>query len=79
MMVQFLKWSSLPAQEAVDEFGQATKRRGGGGGGGMTVLDVDAGHLYRPKTRETREAYEALLAVIHQQFGEQPEVRTSVW
>jgi pre-mRNA-splicing helicase BRR2 len=28
--------------------------------------------LYRPKTKETREAYELLLALIHQQFGDQP-------
>ncbi len=38
------------------------------------MMDVDAGYMYRPKTRETREAYEALLAVIQQQFGEQPQV-----
>ena len=33
------------------------------------------GGLYRPRTKETREAYEALLAIIHSLFGEQPQVR----
>ncbi len=32
------------------------------------------GGLYRPRTKETREAYEALLAIIHTLFGEQPQV-----
>lgn len=32
------------------------------------------GGLYRPRTKETREAYEALLAIIHSLFGEQPQV-----
>ena len=41
---------------------------------GVSVLDLDTAGFYRPKTKETREAYEALLAVIHGQFGEQPQV-----
>ena len=41
---------------------------------GLSVMDVDNAGMYRPKTRETREAYEALLAVIHHQFGDQPQV-----
>lgn len=28
--------------------------------------------LYRPRTKETRAAYEALLNTIHQMFGDQP-------
>lgn len=32
------------------------------------------GGMYRPRTKETREAYEALLAIIHSLFGEQPQV-----
>lgn len=35
-----------------------------GAGGGMSVLDIDTAGLYRPRTKETREAYEALLSVI---------------
>ena len=34
---------------------------------------VPQGNLYRPKTKETREAYEALLALIRGLFGEQPD------
>lgn len=61
-----------PLQDA-DEFGGPSSKRGRQHG--LSVMDVDAARLYRPKSRETREAYEALLAVIHQQFGEQPQVR----
>jgi hypothetical protein len=35
-------------------------------------LDIDTAGLYRPRTKETREAYEALLSVIQGQFGDQP-------
>lgn len=38
----------------------------------MSVLDIDTAGLYRPRTKETREAYEALLSVIQTQFGDQP-------
>ena len=38
----------------------------------MSVLDIDTAGLYRPRTKETREAYEALLSVIRAQFGDQP-------
>ena len=37
---------------------------GMGGMGGMSVLDIDTAGLYRPRTKETREAYEALLSII---------------
>lgn len=30
----------------------------------MSVLDIDTAGLYRPRTKETREAYEALLSII---------------
>jgi hypothetical protein len=43
-----------------------------GAGGGMSVLDIDTAGFYRPRTKETREAYEALLSVIREQFGDQP-------
>ncbi|KAF8063039.1 BRR2A [Scenedesmus sp. PABB004] len=36
------------------------------------VLDLDTGGAYRPRTRETRAAYEALLNTIHATFGDQP-------
>jgi pre-mRNA-splicing helicase BRR2 len=39
----------------------------------MSVLDIETAGLYRPRTKETREAYEALLSVIQAQFGDQPQ------
>eukprot|EP00887_Chlorella_sp_A99_P002917 scaffold6.g2917.t1 len=48
----------------------ARKRRAGGA---ASVLDIDTAGTYRPRTRETREAYEALLSVIQAQFGDQPQ------
>jgi hypothetical protein len=36
-------------------------------------LDIDTAGLYRPRTKETQEAYEALLSVIQAQFGDQPQ------
>lgn len=50
------------------------KSRGGGGAGGGSVLTAEADGSYRPKTRETRAAYEALLGMIQGQFGDQPQV-----
>lgn len=35
-----------------------------GAAGGTSVLDIDTAGLYRPRTKETREAYEALLSII---------------
>ncbi len=61
-------------QEGVDEFG-APSKRSKAQASGLSVMDVDNASMYRPKTKETREAYEMLLSVIHQQFGEQPQVR----
>jgi len=56
--------------------GGGRKRGGGGGGGnfygGASVLDVDTAGFYRPRTRETRAAYEALLNAVHAAFGDQP-------
>ncbi|KXZ52596.1 hypothetical protein GPECTOR_9g641 [Gonium pectorale] len=49
------------------------KGRKGGAGAGLSVLDLEQGGMYRPRTKETREAYEALLAIIHTLFGEQPQ------
>ena len=36
------------------------------------MLSLGSEGLYRPKTRETRAAYEALLCQISAQFGDQP-------
>ena len=35
-------------------------------------MDLDAASGYRPRTRETREAFEALLGAVGRQFGDQP-------
>lgn len=40
--------------------------------GAASVLELDAAGSYRPATRETRAAYEALLAIVQAQFGDQP-------
>ena len=37
------------------------------------VWDLKNCSFYRPRTKETREAYESLLSVISQQFGDQPQ------
>lgn len=39
--------------------------------GGVMSLDTASG--YRPRTQETRAAYEAVLAFIREQFGDQPQ------
>lgn len=41
-------------------------------GAGQTVMDLEAGAFYQPKTQGTRDAYDALLATIQTQFGDQP-------
>lgn len=38
-----------------------------------SVLSLNDDGMYRPKTKETRAAYEALLSTIQQQFGDQPQ------
>ncbi|GLJ51622.1 hypothetical protein SUGI_1097110 [Cryptomeria japonica] len=38
-----------------------------------SVLSIADDGIYRPKTKETRAAYEALLSTIQQQFGDQPQ------
>ncbi|KAJ7515579.1 hypothetical protein O6H91_22G019200 [Diphasiastrum complanatum] len=38
-----------------------------------SVLSIQDEGMYRPKTKETRAAYEALLSTIQQQFGDQPQ------
>lgn len=35
-------------------------------------MDLDEQGMYRPKTKETRDAYEALLSAMASVFGEQP-------
>eukprot|EP00959_Pyramimonas_sp_CCMP1952_P414835 8691525-Pyramimonas_sp.AAC.1 len=39
------------------------------------VLSLGTEGMYRPKTKETRAAYESLLGSIQNQFGDQPAVR----
>jgi len=39
---------------------------------GVSVLDLETAGLYKPKTKETRSAYEALLSAIRSQFGDAP-------
>jgi len=46
------------------------KRRAGAA---TSVLDIDTAGLYHPRTKETREAYEALLSLIRSHFGDQPQ------
>lgn len=41
--------------------------------GGNSVLDLDTAGFYRPRTKETRAAYETLLNTIHGLFGDQPQ------
>lgn len=41
-------------------------------GAGPSVMDLEAGAFYQPKTQGTRDAYDALLANIQTQFGDQP-------
>lgn len=60
-------------REAGGEEGFDMPKRKKGAGGGVSVLDIDTAGLYRPRTKETREAYEALLSVIQGQFGDQPQ------
>lgn len=37
------------------------------------MLELEAAGFYTPRTKETREAYEALLGTIHTLFGDQPQ------
>ena len=39
---------------------------------GQSVLDVDTAGMYRPVTRETRDAFDSLLAFIREQYDDQP-------
>lgn len=36
-------------------------------------MNIDTASGYRPRTQETRAAYEAVLAFIREQFGDQPQ------
>ena len=58
-------------QDDLDAY--AAKRKKGRAASGASVLTAEADGSYRPKTRETRAAYEALLGMIQQQFGDQPQ------
>ena len=58
-------------QDDLDAY--AAKRKKGRAAGGASVLTAEADGSYRPKTRETRAAYEALLGMIQGQFGDQPQ------
>lgn len=52
------------------DYGMPTKRKGGAGG--ASVLDLDTAGVYRPRTKETRAAYEAMMNTVHSIFGDQP-------
>ena len=36
-------------------------------------MNLDTASGYRPRTQETRAAYEAVLSFIREQFGDQPQ------
>jgi pre-mRNA-splicing helicase BRR2 len=59
-------------QDDLDAYAAKKKKGRGGVGAGGSVLTAEADGSYRPKTRETRAAYEALLGMIQGQFGDQP-------
>lgn len=64
-------------REAVGE--RSSKRKAGVDGGGRRYGDVleatqdMEGLTYRPRTAETREVYELMLAAVHQSLGDQPQ------
>jgi hypothetical protein len=43
------------------------------GAGAASVMDLETAGFYQPLTRQTRDAYEALLAEVRGQFGDQPQ------
>ena len=49
-------------------------RKGRKRGAQVSVLEMEMAGFYTPRTKETREAYEALLGTIHGLFGDQPQV-----
>ncbi|KAL3148608.1 hypothetical protein ABBQ38_014036 [Trebouxia sp. C0009 RCD-2024] len=55
------------AQQEFELEAPKQKRRTGG------VMNLDTASGYRPRTQETRAAYEAVLAFIREQFGDQPQ------
>lgn len=52
------------------EMDMAPKKRRAGAG--PSVMDLEAAGYYQPRTRQTRDAYEALLDTIQTLFGDQP-------
>lgn len=63
------KGSSKRAKKGQSEDFSAKRARPGTA---MSVLDMETAGLYRPKTKETKAAYEALLSSIRSQFGDAP-------
>ena len=59
-------------QDDLDAYAAKRKKGRGAASGSVLTADADVGS-YRPKTRETRAAYEALLGMIQGQFGDQPQ------
>ncbi|DBA74615.1 TPA: DExH-box ATP-dependent RNA helicase DExH12 [Trebouxia sp. C0005] len=55
------------AQQEFELEAPKQKRRAGG------VMNLDTASGYRPRTQETRAAYEAILSFIREQFGDQPQ------
>ena len=68
-----LKKSREQMEAEVDIEGRQQTRRTKKMRGGVSVLDVETFGFYRPKTRQTRDAYEALLSMLQRFFGDQPE------
>eukprot|EP00889_Picochlorum_renovo_P000055 jgi/Picre1/27085/NNA_000055.t1 len=63
------KGSSKRAKKGQSENFSAKRARPGTA---MSVLDMETAGLYRPKTKETKAAYESLLSSIRSQFGDAP-------
>lgn len=60
------------ARGEADDDGFGVGKRSRNAGGKTSVLSGNESGLYKPKTRETRAAYEGLLSVLQGVFGDQP-------
>eukprot|EP00854_Cymbomonas_tetramitiformis_P003845 gene3845-4801_t len=61
------------SKRTVDDLDELAKKKKRRTGGDEDVLSLGMEGLYRPKTKETRAAYESLLNAIQSQFGDQPQ------
>ena len=62
----------LKSRRAIADDDEIAAQKKRSRGVGMSVLDVESQAVYRPKSRETRRAYEALLSMIQSGLGDQP-------